>query len=202
MASKVDICNLALTRISASRITALDASTVEAKDCNALYDLIAEEVMSAGPWPSVVKRAELAQLVDAPTYEFSYAYQLPLNPKCLRVLSINESKIGEIPHSIEGTTLLTDESTIKIRYLAYITDTESYDIYLRQAIVDKLSAELTYKITGQIGAYKSALQYYRDHSRELLAEAGLGAGSSQLVNSDTFIDARWGIWPDDCSDTD
>lgn len=202
MASKVELCNLALTRIGASRITTLGDTTVEAKDCNAIYDIIAKQTMSLGTWPSVVRRASLAQLSETPEYEFTYAYQLPTDPKCLRILSINEFKRGEIPFAIEGSTLLCDESTVKIKYLAYITDPESYDIYLEQAVVDRLTAELTYKMTGQTSAYRAALEYANGHARDLLAEAGIGSGSSMYVNSDTFLDARQGIFPDEGEDTD
>lgn len=202
MSSKVELCNLALTRIGASRITALDDTTVEAKDCNAIYDIVAKQTMALGQWPSVIRRASLAQLVDTPTYEFTYSYQLPNNPKCLRLLSINEYKVGEIPFAIEGSTLLTDESTVSIKYLAYVTDTESYDIYLEQAIVDRLCAELVYKITGQRTAMREMLEYSRAHAKELLAEASLGSNSAEYVNSDTFIDGRFSIWPEEGHETD
>jgi hypothetical protein len=196
MASKIQICNLALTRLSASRIISLDDNTVESNDCNAIYDLIAEEVMSFGSWMSVRRRAELALSSDTPTYEYTYSFQLPTNPKCLRVISINESKPGDVDFTIEGDKLLINDSTVAIRYLAYITNTESYDIYLRQAIVDRLVAELIYSKTGQLTAYKAALEYYQTHARDLLAQSAI-AGSAENINSDTFIDARLGSFPDD-----
>ena len=77
MASKVEICNLALTRLAAPRITSIEDGTVSAKDCKAIYELVAEQTMALGPWPSCIKRTELAQLSDAPSYEYTYQYTLP-----------------------------------------------------------------------------------------------------------------------------
>lgn len=200
MASKVSLCNLALTRIGAERIITLDENTQESKDCFAIFDLIAEEVMSIGSWPSVRRRSTLVQLAETPAFEFTYAYQLPTNPKFLKLIYINESVPGEIRYSIEGNKLLTDESSIKIKYLAYITDVESYDIFLRQAIVDRLAAELSYKRTGNISLYQASLKYAHDHAQDLLSQAGT-ADSAEFVNSDTYIQARDGIFPDDGRDT-
>lgn len=197
MADKVAICNLAITRIAGARITALSDTSVEAKHCSAIFELIAEEVMALGPWPSVRKRAVLAQLVETPAYEFTYTYQLPTDPKCLKVLRINDSKTGDTEYAIEGTKLLTNESSVSIKYIAYITDSETYDIYLRQAIVDRLVAELTYVTTGQLSAYKASLQYAETHAVALLSASGVGAQSAEDINSDTFIDARGGSWPNE-----
>jgi len=194
MADKVQICNLALIRLSATRITSLTDNTIEAKQCSAIYELIAEQVMSLGPWPSVIRRTALSQLTTTPAYEYKYEYQLPTDPKFLRLLEINENKVGDIPHTVENGKLLVNESIVKIRYISYITDSESYDIYLRQAIADHLVAELTYATTGQIALYKKSLEYAQEHSKELLSQCSLQT-SAQDVNSDTFIDARSSIWP-------
>ena len=202
MASKVEICNLVLTDLAAARLPSLDETTVEAKDCNAIYDIVAEQVMSMGQWPSTICRASLAQSVTGPEYQYTYAYQLPTSPKCLRVISVNDFKPGEIPYAIEGTQLYTDESTIKIKYIGLVTNTEAYDIYLQQAIVDHLTARLAYKITGQRSAAMQAKEYARAHTRELLSDASMGNGSSQYVNSDDFIDGRFGSWPEEGRNTD
>src|SRR3990167_9492226 len=104
MSSQVAICNMALTKIAAPRITSIDDNTESARLCNALYDIIADEVMSEGPWTSVVTRQTLAQL--------------------------------------------TDEASIDLIYIGRIADPENYDTFLRQAVVQRLSAELCYPLTG------------------------------------------------------
>lgn len=196
MASKTQICNLALTRLAAARITDISDGTQTAQNCNAIYDLIAEEVMAFGPWTSCVRRVALAQLATTPAFEYSYEYALPTNPKFLRLIRVNESKNGEIDFRLEGNKLLTNESAISIQYIAFVSDPNSYDIDLQQAIVDRLVAELVYKETGSLSAYQASLEYYRKHAAELLSQNTIQQPAID-VNSDSFIDARLGSWPNE-----
>ena len=147
MASKVELCNTVLTELGASTITALSDSTEEAIKCNTLFDVLAKQVMSEGSWTSTIRRAELARITSTPSFGYSYIFQLPEDPKCLKVLNINDVSADE-PFEIEDDKLLTDLSTCKIRYIAYLTDTEDWDIYLEKAFLAKLKASLSYTITG------------------------------------------------------
>ena len=115
MASKVQIANRALTRLGRSRITAFSDNTDSAKLIDAIYEDVAEDVMSMGQWPSVVNRATLAQVATNPNHGYDHQYQLPTDPKCLRVLTLDEAKPGDNHYSIEGDKLLTDLDTVKIR---------------------------------------------------------------------------------------
>lgn len=190
MSSKVGICNWALAKLSAERITDLDAdNTVSAKRLRTIYEEVAEAVMSLGPWPSTIRRASLARLSDEPTYEFAYAFQLPTNPKCLRVLEINEWRPGAIAHRIENNQLLCDETSVDIKYIAYITDSEQYDTFLKQAIVNRLVAEIAYATTGQMTIAEKWATYADKKQDELLTLASLQGSSSDLP-SDTFLDVR------------
>ena len=50
---------------------------MEAKDCLAIYDFVAEEVMSMGAWPSVKARATLAQIDETPAYGIPCKLRIP-----------------------------------------------------------------------------------------------------------------------------
>jgi len=177
--------------MSSARITAFNDNTVEAKDCSAIFELVAEEVMSMGAWPSCVRRADLAQSTETPTFEFAYAYTLPTDPKFLKLLRINQSRPGDVSYAIEGNTIVCDEVALSILYVAYITDSEQYDIYLRQAIVDRLTAELVYAKTGDRRNYQNDKKMHFDLVKDLLAQVGV-QGTAQEINSDTLLDARLG----------
>ena len=101
MASKVKICNLALSRIGASRITSLTDGTVESTLCNVLYDDMAEEVMSEGSWSSTIARSALNVTTNTPAFGFSYEFQLPTVPRTLKILNINEDTVGDYDFRIE-----------------------------------------------------------------------------------------------------
>lgn len=174
MASKVQICNLALLRINGASITSLTDNTNEAKLCNRLYDDIAEEVMTRGPWSSTIRRSSLARTSNTPTYEFSYEFQLPTNPRCLRVIEINDNDPAYYSFRIEDDKLLANITSISIRYIGFVSDTQSYDTMLKRAIVSRLAAELTYPLTGNVAL---ADRMHAQYERELME--GLGLDGSQ-----------------------
>lgn len=189
MASKVKICNRALTRLGQARITSLSDDTAPARACNAIFDDVAEDVISMGSWPSATFRASLAQSATTPEWGYDYQYQLPTDPKCLSVISINECKPGLIDHRIENGYLLTDETSVDIKYIGYIDNTESYDTYLKQAIAWALTAELAYSMQGKDSAAEKMTAYAEKKIQALLAEASV-QGSNDQFTSDSFIDIR------------
>lgn len=189
LSSKVQICNRALSKLGAGRITSLSDGTKSAKECNAIYDDVAEEVMSMGRWPSVVNRATLAQSTTTPDFEYSYQYALPTNPRCLRILEINELRAGDVKYSVEGGFLLTDEPTVSIKYLGRIVDPEQYDIYLRKAIIFQLVADLAYVFTGQATVAEKMTGLAEAKIADLLNMACV-QGSSREIPSDQLIDVR------------
>ncbi len=189
MSSKVEIANLALSELGASRIASFTDNTVSAQEVFARFELVAEMVMSMGAWPSVKRRANLAQLDETPDFGFSYVYQLPTNPKCLRILQLNECRLGDINYVIEADKLLCNETTVGIVYLAKLEDSEKYDVYLKKAIINALKASMAYKFLGQANVAKDLIQQMNLEVEQLLSKA-TSQGSNQRLPSDDYIDAR------------
>ncbi len=185
MASSVQICNLALAELDAAPIMALDDNSREAIRCSIFFDDIVKEVMASGTWSCLIRRATLNQLADAPEFGYSYQYQLPTNPKLLKVITLNSASDGSIPFSIEDDKLLTDSSTVELIYTAYITTSESWNIYLQQAIVAKLAAVLAFPITGNMQvAQMKAQQYYQIVLPRCLALDGQMSSKDSIISSD------------------
>jgi len=190
MASIVQICNLALASIgSAEYITSLSDPTSKATICNLLYEDTAKEVMMAGTWASTVRRANLGLLTTTPEYGYSYEFQLPENPECLKVLDINDLEVGSVDYAIEGSKLLIDQSSVKIRYIAYIEDSGSYDEYLKEAIVAKLASKLAVPVTGDKRLSEAKLIEYTKILEMNLAKNNQ-QGSIQTVASNDLINVR------------
>jgi hypothetical protein len=189
MSSKVQLCNLALARLGAARITSLSDNTNEAKLCNLMFDDIAEEVMSEGAWSSTVSRASLALTANTPAYGYTYEFQLPTDPFCLRVLEINDLTSGDYDYRIEGDKLLANINTMKIRYIGRITDTQSYDPMLKRAVVSRLAAELAYPITGNLQTSKAMQELYQFHIADGLAVDGTQGSVEDVFRSDD-VDVR------------
>ena len=126
----------------------LTDNTTEAKLCNTLFDELAARAMIQGSWTTTIRRASLARTTNTPTYEYTYEYQLPVSPKCLKVITINESKAGDSDYKIEDDKLLTDDSSVKIKYIAQLTDTADYGVLLTEVIEILLASYLALPITG------------------------------------------------------
>jgi len=77
MASEVEICNAALSKIGISgnnRITSLSQNTKNAKACDERYATLRDLLLEQHPWNFALKRVQLAASTEAPSYEFTYAY--------------------------------------------------------------------------------------------------------------------------------
>ena len=77
MASKVEICNLALQNVGANSITSLVEGTAEANECSLRYDTARLALLNMHIWNFAVKRAQLARLTATPEFNYNYKFQLP-----------------------------------------------------------------------------------------------------------------------------
>lgn len=189
MSSKVGICNLALTSIGGDRITSITDNTNTAKNCNAIFDDVADYVMAAHEWSTAVSRATLNRLSDTPSFGWAYQYQLPVSPYNLRVLDINELRSGDYPFRIEGDALLTDEATAKIRYIGRITNTQQYGPFLTEAVVARLAAELAYPVTGNATLTAEMFKKAAFILEQSIASDGCQGSGFDIISPD-LIDPR------------
>lgn len=189
MASKVSICNQALSRLGADSITSLTDNTIEAKACNLIYDDIADEVILEGDWTAAIQRASLAKTANTPTFGYTNEFQLPVSPFCLKVLNVDEIPVGYNAYKIEGDKLLTDMSTVKIRYLGRITDTEKYGTLLQRVIIARLALELGYRLTADKALLDRLEQQYDRVLSQALANDGQ-QGSKDEISTPDLTDVR------------
>lgn len=161
MASDVEICSTALTNLGADPVSNIDPpdDTVRAELCARLYPILRDTVLRAYPWSFANVRVSLVRIATAPEFEFSFAYQLPTSPFCLRVLRLNDptAKWG-----IDARTLLTNLDSVKIKYTARITDTGLFDSLFVMALIHLLSSKMALAITGEISKKKDEFQLYTD----------------------------------------
>lgn len=113
--SPVQICNAALRKLGAERISSLNEINKRAKLCKGAYDDLRREVLRAHPWNFAIAREELPRQAASPEYQFDYQFQLPAN--CIRVLGTNEDRLNPLgdvlgdsltKYKIEGRLLLTN----------------------------------------------------------------------------------------------
>ncbi len=143
MASTVDICNGALNQLGATTILSLTEDSKNARLCNSRFTQVRDAVFRSHPWNCLQKRVELAADTTAPAWGFSYAYTLPAD--CLRLLRILDYDSN---YKVEGRKILSNTSTMKILYVARITDPNEYDELLRETLSASLAADIAFAITS------------------------------------------------------
>jgi len=190
MASKVKIANLALARLGVSQITSLTDNTIEAKFCNLLFEEVVKEVSLEGAFSSTINRATLNVTDNTPAFGYDYEFQLPTDPLCLRVLSINEDTPGTYDFRVEGDKLLANISTIKIKYIGYLENSGSYDEALKTAIVAKLAAELAYPLTGSQNVANILYRKYQEELERAKSIDGQNGSSEYIYTTDLTTDIR------------
>src|SRR5688500_7841828 len=105
MASKTDICNMALSNLAVGNVISDFESerSQEAAACRAFYDVALEGPLRDSPWPSAKKTATLALIEEDPHTEWGYSYQYPSD--CITVRRIvsgtrNETSATRLPYTI------------------------------------------------------------------------------------------------------
>lgn len=177
MASKVEICNLALANIRAQSINDINEASIQAQMCKLKYDFVLDFMLRDVPWNFAKKQIPLALLTDD-LFSWVYAYQYPSD--CLRVrrlmstvnqvtetepgfvyrpeyynnnpldyLSSNTVRIPyEIINSSDNLVLGANDADLWIEYTVKVIDPNKYDSQFIMAFAWYLAAEIAMPIIG------------------------------------------------------
>lgn len=182
MASEVDICNIALRRIGAERITSLAEQTKRAKLCNDAYAIVRDAMLRSHPWNFATFRVELAKTATTPEFGYSSEFQLPND--YLRIMIIEDGDLIDYDFRIEQDKLLIDENALKIEYISKITNTGLFDPNFVTALGLAIAEELSYAMVQS----NSLKEQIREDARIALASARLidaqSNGVRQLITNE------------------
>jgi len=175
MASAVEICNLAISHGGAGHtIQALTESSVEARQCNLLYDKARRATLRSHPWNFATKRVTLALLTDTYT-GWTYAYSYPTD--CLNVIEILNPLAAiysdysltatdrvrnryATRNKVEYKVISNDDKNARVvlcnledaemEYTADITDVNMFDPLFVEALAWRLAADLSMPLRGDL----------------------------------------------------
>lgn len=155
MASVVDICNRALQKLGATRITSLTDGSNNARQLSTAYDMRRQAVLAKHPWNFATQRFSLAATGTAPPFGPANAFTLPTG--WLRVLPPDPSEnFTDRDWIIEGNTLMTNQGApLHLRCVMDVTDTTLFHPLFSEALASDLAYELCEAIT-QSNAKKEA----------------------------------------------
>lgn len=207
--SELEICNLALTTLGHNTISALAGGSSAPKAevlCVLHYPLARDTVLRAHPWNCAIRRSTLAQDSTAPNHEYTYRHALPTD--CLKVIRTDweangftgsaiygfagEAAASSVaPYRIEGRYLLTNESTVKIEYIARITDVAQFDDLLVDVIAQQLAMRICMALTDNASLLQGLRQIYADKLSEARTTDAQEGTARDIVDLSPWIAARF-----------
>ena len=193
MASVVEICNGSLNQLGATTILSLTEDSKNARLCNQRYTQVRDSVFRSHPWNCLQKRIELAADTTAPAWGFSFAYTLPSD--CLRLLRILDYDSN---YKVEGRKILSNTSSMKILYVARVTDPNEYDELLRETLSASLGADIAFGVTSNNQTATNMYNLFKEKLRDArFVDSTEGQnvepdlGMSDVIDAGTFINSRY-----------
>lgn len=147
----IALCNLALIELGGAyeeeAISSIDdTESKAARFCKRLFQQTMDEVVACHRWKCATVRASLGTpLSESPAYEYDYAYLLPSDPYCLRVLQLEDPR--EL-WTKNGRHLLCNVSSGHFEYLRRITNPADLDPLCAEAVYTKLASKLAKSLAG------------------------------------------------------
>ena len=193
MASTVEICNRALNQLGATTILSLTEDSKNARLCNSRYTQVRDALFRTHPWNCLQKRIQIAADSTAPAWGFTYAYTLPAD--CLRLLKILDYDSN---YKVEGRKVLSNTETMKILYVARVTDPNEYDELLRETLSASLSADIAFAVTSNNTTSQNMYQLYQEKLKDArFVDSTEGQnvdqdlGMADVIDAGTFINSRF-----------
>lgn len=157
MATKTEICNLALSHLGVGKEIAnveTEASE-EAAACRRFYDPTVRKMLKEFPWPFATRYVDLALVEEDPTNEWDYSYRYPSD--CLeirrimsgnRVDSLGTRVAYRIVSDATGLLIFTDEADASIEYTVMPENTSFFDPLFIEALSYYLAFEIAPRVTA------------------------------------------------------
>lgn len=185
--SNVAIANGALQRLGEKRIELLTQDSANARSMNAAFERVRRAELRRYIWNFAIKRASLAQDGDDPVWGGWNQFSLPND--FLRLIRDDETGFA-VDWKIEGQYILTsDGAPLDIRYVADITDPNTFDSLFIEVFECKLAMVTCEEITGSTSKKESI----KDDYKKAIAEARLVGAiekEAQEFPEDSWISAR------------
>jgi hypothetical protein len=164
MASKVDICNWALTDIGAQTIQSLESSDKSARRLAIIYPLKLQELLEDFDWSFATKVQALVLAESAPLSGYAYAYQRPAD--CVRLSHFGDPDADR--WEIIGDRIHTDKAQAVARFVYLITDTAKFPMKFARALAAALASDLAFSIQQKDSAI---VNRYEAKAEDLLSRA-------------------------------
>jgi len=151
MASKIQIFNMALSRVGTALISDPDGFGGGTEQLRLFWDLVLDEELRGFQWNFATKRTALALLAATPV-GYDYAYSLPTDCLFVRhLLDEDGNRDDTYEWEVESGELLTDMEDARVLYTREITDPNDFSAIFTSMFAARLAAEVCPVIKPQDG---------------------------------------------------
>ena len=188
-ASETSICNLALQKLGAGRITDISEDSPNARTCSDCYEAMRDRELRAHRWSFAITRESLA--ADATDPSFGPAKQYTLPAGFLRLIEPDDSaNYNTLDWRIEGGKIVTDfTAPLEIRYIARVEDPTQFDALFVDALACRMALQMCEKITQSVSKKADVRSEYKDTIAEARRTNAIEGVSSESP-TDTWDTAR------------
>jgi len=147
-ADAVEICNSALVKVGAQRITSLSDTTKAAIICNDQYNRLRKEVLRAHPWNFAIAYVALSATVNTPVWaDWTYEFLIPSDVLRILETDLQYTEAWEVGYNADGNKVLfCNTDNVKIKYVKDITNTTRFDTSFDEALAFRIAADLAYSL--------------------------------------------------------
>jgi hypothetical protein len=166
MTTEVSICNSALIKLGAERITDLADDSKEAQLCNEQYTKIRDELLYSHPWNFATKSVTLTSNGNTHAWNNMNEYDLPTD--YLRVWDLS-NQFTNWTMEDDGAGVLklyADDSQVEIRYIFKQTDVTKYSTKFVELLALKLAVELCYSLVQSASLKQTLVAEYQEAIRD------------------------------------
>lgn len=187
--TKTSILNRALTLVGAFPITDIDDDTNNARVASRVYELSLRSILSECKWNFATKRENLT--VSADTLDWydtgeTIVYTKPTD--VIRIFGVSDSaaKWRE-----EGDYIVSDTSSLGIRYVYYLDTPTKYSPPFIEAFIDKLCSDIAYTIVNSQSLGEKYKNLYETVSLPKAMAANSQVGTQQTLQDDAWELAKY-----------
>ena len=147
--TNTDIANRALSRLSQTAITSIDAPYTVEKLCKSHFESVRQQLLRSHPWNFALRREPLGQRNDQPRFGPRFEYQLP--PGYIGAISAFADLEGRCKidrFDIENGFLMTDHEEVYLLYVEDKIDPTTWDASFTEGVVLLLASRICVPITG------------------------------------------------------
>lgn len=195
VAEPIGVINLALDHVGQPPIATIDPPVTKTEILMARhYDTERRRLLRKGVWNFAKRRTSITLQADVPAFDFSDSYLLPND--FIRLLSVKGDKevLQSQDYDIQGKYVFANAegaSSIKLRYIADVTDVALWDAQFLDLLVLYLARSVAYTFTKDEAVVKRLNDLIMVETPETFAVDGQERPPLRIQRS-VYRDARMG----------